>query len=291
MTPEELQSQLNRSGIVCRIQREEVLIETCYFCGNNRWNLELSAPRGLFHCWACDEGGRLDRLLREWLGQDTHIPVQHTRRQSQAQRTAPTTPFATTSMHTIPSASAYLARRGVTQDMIAAYNLTVCTDTKHLLYNRIIIPILDFWNGVNLGYVGRTYTNQYPKYLSTLSQRIVAGYRVRISNTACIIIEGIFDGMAVHQAGYHAAILLGTGTSRIQEFISRLPRATPIAVMLDGAAQAEAERLKWIIQAVHASPVQLINLPVHTDPANFAPQVLRRLLSQTLSRDLNNRKS
>lgn len=284
MTPEELQRDLTTAGIACRVRRGEVVVETCYFCGNEKANLELNPERGLFHCWACNEGGRLDRFLHEWLGQEVYLPVRSAAHQDRTAMPAHTTaPFAAVPAHTVPSALHYLSRRRIDQNTATTYGLLVCTEAKHPLVNRLVIPIPEFWTGNIVGYLGRTYTNQRPKYLSTLSRRVVAGYRVRSPRTPCIVVEGFFDGIAVHRAGYHAAILQGTTAPGVKEFGARLPQEMPVLVMLDGAAREEAERLCWTLRSVRPGQVQLASLPIGKDPAEFQPRVLQLFVTKVLA--------
>jgi hypothetical protein len=277
MTPEDLQHQLLLTGISCRVQRDEVVLETCRFCGNTRWNLELNAHLGVFHCWACNAGGRLDALLRQWLNnQDIYIPVTH-----RPTKTAPKTAIYVESVpaYSVRSAASYLARRGIPAKVAEQYDLTVCIQPSHHLAGRLLLPVREFWTGVTVGYVGRSYTGQQPKYLTTFSAHVIGGYRVRSWETPCVLVEGIFDGIAVHRAGYHAAVLHGIAAPRIAEFAARLPPGVTTIILLDGSAREEAGRLHWRVRAVRPDALcHLIGLPAGRDPADFGPKVLKHLL-------------
>jgi hypothetical protein len=287
MTPEELRGQLQISGIACRIEREEVVAETCRFCGNTHWNLDMNAAKGTYHCWVCDAGGRLDALLRDWLGGNFYIPVRYVPKKKAGG--APVTDFTSIAAHEVAPAKSYLQKRGIDYVTSRSYEIVVCTDAKHPLNGRLVIPIRDFWTQEVIGYIGRSFTGKQPKYLSTLSTRKITGYRASSWNAPCIFVEGFFDGIAVHRAGFHAAVLGGTSSTDVLEFASRLPSTIPRIVMLDGSAKEEANRLKQtlIIERgiTRDTPVRLVDLPSDYDPATFKPSVLRWLVKRALTTD------
>lgn len=283
MTPEDLKGLLSRSVIVCKIQRDEVLVETCRFCGNTRWNLELNADLGVFHCWACDAGGRLDELLRTWLGGEFYIPVHSEGKKKKTRWRHVVEVSEGKPAFELISSAHYLRRRGIDEHTAKVYDLRVCTEEGHLLEGRLVIPLRDFWSGVCVGAVGRSYTHKRPKYLSTLKQRrIVTGHRVRSWQTACVVVEGDFDGIAIHRSGYHVVVLGGVTAPWVTLFGSRVPQETPIVVMLDGEAREEAERLCWLLKDVRNTPPILAPLPAGTDPSLFEPNVLQRVVEHAL---------
>ncbi len=284
MSPEELQRQLAVGGVSSRVRNEEVQVETCHFCSNTKWNLELNVDRGVFHCWVCKEGGRLDRLLREWLHQRHDIPV----------RLSGDPTLTTAVIEGLPGcipayehrrAALHLERyRRIPPHTAKHYGLVMCMDKAHELYNRLVLPQWDFWTGEVLGYLGRALGNQRPKYLHTITQWRLTGYRMAEWATPCIIVEGAFDGIAVHRAGFHAAVTSGIPTpERMIEFGSRLPAKTPIVILLDGEAQEAALKIVWSLQTVrHQHQVKQITLPPGRDPADYNPEVLRELINETM---------
>lgn len=284
MTPDDLRQQLVVMGVSCRIHGDEVVIETCRVCGNERWNLELNPVRGLYHCWVCGTGGRLDTLLQGWFDDpNIHIPVERGGAGTAAYVPMVPGDFTSRPIIEVPSAVAFLKRRGIDMQTAVHYGLVVCTAPTHQLMGRLVLPVNDFWTGEVLGFVGRTYTNEHPKYLSTLTSRQTAsGYRMRKASTPCIIVEGVFDGIAVHRAGFQVAVLLGTTAPWVLEWAARIPPSTPLAILLDGAAQEEAVRLRWLLQSVRTEPVHVIPLPVDRDPGEFTPYALTRLVHSIL---------
>lgn len=278
MDQSELRRELIVAGISCRVKGDEVQIETCIFCGSPKWKLELSADRGVFHCWVCRSGGRLDAILSKITGGAYHLPVT-LQGKPQARPVQQVEEFRSLPIAEARAAALYLSRRGIQPDVAAWYGLRLCQQSGHRLDGRIVIPARDFWTGEILGWVGRAYCGGGPKYLSTMVRRVVTGWRVRSPTVPTVLVEGPFDGIAVHRAGFHAAVLGGTGAPDLEEFASRLSSNTMVVVMLDADAVSQATRLYWQIQQVH-SAVQLIYLPSNTDPADLSPQTISHLVHQ-----------
>ena len=288
MTQDELQRTLVTNGLTCRVRGREVVVETCVFCGNAKWNLELNAEKGVFKCWVCKEGGRLDRFLKTVTGERHHIPVALGDREKAKPVGAPQPAgFLTVPVEMVYPASKYLARRGLTPDVIRDFGLAVCAEHGHRLEGRLVIPARDFWTNAIVGWVGRTFTGAHPKYLSTLPRSAVTGWRVAGRRTPCVVVEGHLDGIAVRRAGYSAAVLGGTGATDVAEWAARLWAETPVLVMLDGDASETARRLYWGIVAVRGQDqTRLVELGVGQDPADLGPAGVADLVARVLGTSL-----
>lgn len=281
MTPQELQSALIGSGVPCRIQRQEVVIQVCVFCTNAKWNLECNAEKGVFHAWCCKRGGRLDQLLRDLTGQEYRIAVQRVQKDPTV---APikVEEFKAKSVTEVLSAMTYLERRGITADLARFYGIVFVDQPGHQLHGRLAIPARDFWTGDIEGWTGRSYTGQRPKYITTLQRKIITGWKRRSNTAPAVVVEGPLDGVMVHQAGFSAAVLSGIGGAGVEEWAARMPAETEVVVMLDGDAVEQAQRLYWKIAAVRRAPV-LITLPPEMDPASLGAPGVRRLVEEALS--------
>ncbi len=279
MTANELLSLLTLSGHPVRLLGDEVALRDCWHCGNDRWNLELNAEKGVFSCWNCRESGRLDALLTEMRGEHIYIPVRLDAEPSDGSLPAPAPSFKSKPADEILSASNYLIKRGLDPFHMRNYQLIVCLEPGHLLEGRICFPIQDFWSGNSFGYMGRAYVSgKRPKYLTNAPRKLIGGYRTRDRSRPCIIVEGFFDGIAVHRAGFQTAILLGIDSKSVEEFASRLPAKTPLLILLDGSAEKEASRLFWTIKPIRQ--VQQLSLPSGIDPGELHPAILQQFISQ-----------
>lgn len=282
MNAEELRQTLTVAGWTCRVQRTEVVLEVCYFCGNEKYNLELSAEKGVFHCWACKRGGRLDGLLQTLTGQAHNIPVRRTARQPTPTK-APVGAFRSYPVTAVESAARYLTRRGISPDVASQYGMVVCAEPNHRLDGRIAIPAYDYWTGNVLGWVGRSYTGKQPKYLSTLTQKVITGWRQRDKDSTAVVVEGPLDGIAAHRAGFHAAVLAGVGGAGVREWASRLSPKASIAIMLDGDALQQAHQLYWQILPVRNARVVVVSLGEEEDPASLGAEGVQLAVRQALS--------
>lgn len=288
MTSSELLHLLTVAGWRCRIQRgDEVAFEVCYFCGNPKWNLEVSAARGLYHCWNCRKGGRADELLHTLTGEKYEIVVDYQARRTGGRPTAPTMDaieFTSVPAGAQLSSARYLAERGISAAVATQYGMVVCTDAKHRLYGRIAIPVREYWTEAVVGWVGRTYTGAKPKYLSTLPQQMITGWRANDVHAPTVVVEGPLDGVMVHRSGYNAAVLSGVGGAGLVEWASRVPPRVRIVVMLDGEAIQQAQRLYWGITPVRPpDSVVLACLDPQQDPANLGVEGVRSTVRRALS--------
>lgn len=282
MTSEELRQTLTASGYQCQISRTEVKLEVCYFCGNDRYNLECSASKGVYHCWVCKAGGRLSDLLEKLTGKQHNIPVQidGTKQRKELPTPAVFKAMAVADVHT---AQHYLGRRGISAAVAAQYGMVVCTEEGHPLEGRIAVPLKEYWSGAQVGWVGRSYTGKLPKYISTLPYKMITGWRTRDRDTLSVVVEGPFDGCAVHRAGYQAAVLSGVGGEGILDWASRVDPTGRIVILLDGDALAQAARIYWMIKPIVGDRVSIVSFPnTSDDPAQVGPEGIRALIDQTL---------
>jgi DNA primase len=130
----------------------------------------------------------------------------------------------------------YLTARRVTPQTPRAFGLGLYTG-KGLLRGRIVIPIHNA-TGELIAYAGRVIDGQEPKY------RFPAGFRkslalfnlhraIATKARMVIVVEGFFDAIAVHQAGYPVIGLVGSTLSRHQADLLAA-HFDPVLVMLDG---------------------------------------------------------
>lgn len=286
MTSDELVRLLTAGGIEARVHGEEVRVRVCLACGNERWNLELNPSRGVYHCWVCHagRGERLDRFLSRTLGGTYHIPtVARGEEKKPAIAHTPPPALRTMPIHAVPSAAQYLARRGVTLALAAQYELSVCVEPKHALEGRILFPARDFWTGDVRGWIGRSYTGKRPKYYSALPQKCITGWRTSQRTAPVVVVEGPLDGLVVHQAGFHAAVLGGTDDEQVREWAARLPPAMPVVILLDADALTQAYQLYWKVVPQRSAPVAVATLPAEADdPAKAGVELVTTIVREAI---------
>jgi DNA primase len=177
----------------------------------------------------------------------------------------------------------YLRSRGVSLQTIRTFGLGLYTG-KGLLRGRIVIPIHNA-SGQLIAYAGRAIDGQEPKY------RFPAGFRkslvlynlhraIATKTRTVIVVEGFFDAIAVHQAGYCSVALMGSTLSQCQaDLLTRqFDRAI---VMLDGdpaGRQGTASILNVLAPRI---PISVLALQQDEQPDRLRPADIHRLLRST----------
>jgi DNA primase len=180
----------------------------------------------------------------------------------------------------IDATHSYLTSRRVTRDTVRTFGIGFYTG-KGLLHGRIVIPIHNA-SGELIAYAGRAIDGREPKYrfpaafrkslvLFNLHRAIAAKART------VFVVEGFFDAIAVHQAGYPVVALMGSTISRRQVGLLS-DHFDRVVLMLDGD---EAGRQGTaIIGGVLAArmPVHTISLQDGLQPDGLAPEEIQRLV-------------
>ena len=175
----------------------------------------------------------------------------------------------------------YLRSRGVTRQTIRAFGLGLYTG-KGLLRGRIVIPIHNA-SGELIAYAGRAINGEEPKY------RFPAGFRkslvlfnlhraIATKTNTVIVVEGFFDAIAVHQAGYPVVGLMGSGFSRHQGelLVSRFDHAV---IMLDGDDAGRQGTAAIHTALTSRMGVTVISLENGSQPDQLSPDRLRTLIT------------
>jgi len=179
--------------------------------------------------------------------------------------------------------SADLARDGITQDLLLEAGLLRRDDetgrTYDLFFNRVMFPIGDR-RGRVISFGGRILGDGQPKYVNGPETALFSKRRnlyaldlareaVR-NGAALVVVEGYMDVIALHQAGFGAAVA-PLGTALTEEQLEALWRLSPAPVLcFDGdaagaRAAARAAELCLPMLAPDRS-LQLATLPAGEDP-------------------------
>jgi len=171
----------------------------------------------------------------------------------------------------------------VTPEAVRTFGLGMYTG-KGLLRGRIVIPIHNE-SGELIAYAGRAIDGQEPRY------RFPAGFRKslvlfnlhRASATnarTVVVVEGFFDTIAVHQAGYPAVGLMGSTLSKHQADLLTMC-FDRVVLLLDGD-EAGRHGAMSIAQTLGASmSVSAISLEDGRQPDQLGPAVIHLLISGT----------
>ena len=175
----------------------------------------------------------------------------------------------------------YLAERGITS-ATAHYFGAGFFAGPGLMSGRIVIPIQDEL-GRTVAYGGRALDGQAPRY------KLPAGFRKsavlfnlhRAAASGCdeaIVVEGFFDCMKVHQAGFASVIaLMGITLSAQQEILLR-DRFRCLVLLLDGDAAGQRGATAIAAQLSGACHLEVLKLPAGAQPDQLSSREIHQLL-------------
>jgi DNA primase len=129
----------------------------------------------------------------------------------------------------------YLNKRGISDLDILRYNIGFCDKGEYA--GRIVVPSYDEDNNLNF-FVARTYEDDWMKYKNPEASKDIVAFENQVNwNTPIILVEGVFDAMAVRR---NAVPILGKSLS--QALLKKIVSAgsEDIYIALDGDAKKQA---------------------------------------------------
>jgi DNA primase len=175
----------------------------------------------------------------------------------------------------------YLAQRGIHPATAAEFGVGFYSGPG-LMKGRIVVPIRNR-HGQLVAYAGRALDDRPPKY------KLPAGFRkalelfnlhraVAAGGKTVIVVEGYFDCMRVHQAGFPCVVaLMGSSLSAAQESGLRC-HFEGIVLMLDGDAAGRAANEAIAARLSGWLSVQVVRVPGGCQPDQLPPSAIRQLL-------------
>lgn len=147
------------------------------------------------------------------------------------------------------------------------------------MVGRVVIPIHNE-RGELVAYAGRAIDDTEPKY------KLPAGFVKsavlfnlhRVNSNMVIVVEGFFDCMKVHQAGFPDVVaLMGSSLSAEQEEL--LHRFTQVVLFLDGDDAGKKASQSIAMQLLPRVFVRLISLPGGEQPDQLSSNEIKTILS------------
>jgi DNA primase len=259
--------------------------------------------KNVFHCFACGASGNvLDfvaameqcsiraaaLMLQAWFGPAAETVVvgqaglaDRSERGELVRKKLVINPALRFALTRVDRTHPYLTERGIEPATAAEFGVGFYAGTG-LMQGRVVIPIHNP-RGELVAYAGRAVHGERPKY------RLPAGFGKGLElynvhraaatrSERVIVVEGYFDCLRVHQAGYRCVVgLMGCVLSEAQEKLL-LDRFQAALLMLDGdqagreASRAIAARLSKKCSA------GVVRVPDGAQPDQLPPEVIRRLL-------------
>ena len=265
----------------------------CPFCGDSKSHnhLSINVVEGIFHCFFCGEGGRIQKLFRK-LGIETTGYVHSTAPVAEVRTEIDFQSFASLSSLSTGRSELYLAKeylrtRDVNQNTIMHFDLRYCPDPESKWYGRVLVPVKEHDRVVC--FVARSYLEFVrPKYLyphrgETLLTAGECIFTTMENDPAeigeIVLVEGVFDALSVHRrtCSHFPIALMGKTLKDPQLYkILKYSPAIPITTMLD--ADAPNDNLKLAKQlTAYGRKVKVASLSVG-DPDSASPEELEVVL-------------
>jgi len=267
--------------------------------GQGREAFHVHLERGVFHCFACGAGGNVLDLVAAMEGCSIRAAALRLQGSPAAAGMAAGTACGAAGRKLVTKKREgnprlgfsldvdrrhpYLARRGI-DGATASHFCVGYFSGRGLMRGRIAIPIHDD-QGRLVAYCGRTVEGGDPRYRFPAgfqkSQVLFNYHRARgAAGDRVIVVEGFFDCMRVHQAGFAGVVaLMGARLSRAQKE-PLTGRFSKIVLLLDGDATGRAATTQIAGSLASASAVTELLLPPGVQPDQMAADQIRRVLGE-----------
>jgi DNA primase len=269
--------------------------------GEGREAFHVDTAQQLFHCFSCGAGGTVLDLVAgmehcgvreaaEKLAAWSALPASALGR---ALPPVPCTELTVTKkrevrplgfrLRGVDSHHPYLRARGIEEQTAAAFEIGFYAG-RGLLQRRLVIPIHNEW-GQLVAYCGRALDGAEPRYKFPAGfaksevlfnlHRAVAARKQRV-----IVVEGFFDCLRVHQAGFGCVVaLMGSALYERQRWLLT-EHFRQIVLMLDGDIPGRQASASIAAQLAPYRPVRHIELTCNMQPDQLSEQAVREILAE-----------
>ena len=177
----------------------------------------------------------------------------------------------------------YLSARGISEPTAAAFGVGFYAGPG-LLSRRLVFPIHNE-TGQLVAYCGRSLDGTEPRYqfpAGFAKSRVVFNlHRAAVSGEpTVIVVEGFFDCLKVHQAGFRSVVsLMGAALYDRQRWLLT-ERFRQIILMLDGDEPGRRGSAGIAARLARWCPVRVIELAATTQPDQLPEQTIREILAK-----------
>jgi len=284
-----------------RRRRDQVAGRCPIHGGQRDDSFRASLSKNAFHCFSCQaQGNVLDFVaamekcsireaawrLQRWFGVGTAAgPVQPMawglRKVELVREKEGCNPPLRFVLTGVDHGHAYLQQRGIDRALAAEFGIGFYSGPG-LMSGRLVIPIRNP-HGQVVAYAGRAVDGGLPKY------KLPPGFRkgselfnihraAATSSQTVIVVEGYFDCLRVHQAGFPFVVaLMGTSLSAGQKSVLT-GRFDRIILMLDGDVAGRTASQTISTKLSEKCTALLANVPEGAQPDQLSPAALRDLI-------------
>ncbi|MDP2896374.1 MAG: CHC2 zinc finger domain-containing protein [bacterium] len=274
--------------------------------GEGERSFHVNAGKGAFHCFSCQaKGNVLDLVaaMEKCSVRDAAVKLAEWFTLAQEGAGPPATKMAAAAAKNgaegaaavinpplgfqlrVDGEHAYGVKRGLAKETLAHFGAGLCM-SKGTFAGRFVVPLHNEL-GELVGYAGRAVDDREPKYLFPSSEK---GFHKKYllfnlhrvvkemeAEHSVVIVEGFFDCMKVHQAGFPCVALLGSSLSAEQEEMlgAHFNRAV---LFFDGDEAGRGATEDCLNRLSRKLFVRAVDLPDGKQPDMLDERELRELL-------------
>jgi DNA primase len=178
---------------------------------------------------------------------------------------------------------AYLSSRGIAEETAARFGIGFYAGPG-LLSRRLVIPLHDE-TGQLVAYCGRSLDGAEPRYKFPVgfpkSQMLFNLHRAAATGAeTAIVVEGFFDCLKVHQAGFGSVVALMGAALYDRQRSLLVERFRRIVLMLDGDETGRRASNAIASELARYCPVRVIQLAANVQPDQLAVSAIREVLTK-----------
>ncbi len=230
-----------------RLKRNEYYVYDCPYCGNPRRNFQINIVSHVFHCWSCNRGGHLGTFFHDFNLDYSLLPERGERKESfqvEKERKEAVMALPEEADDILSSIGCFAKQaldylkidRGLTERDIFKYGIKYCYHGEYA--GRVIVPLYE--SGDLVYFIARSYGYGVKPYLNPeMKRKDILPILWGDDPAELVIVEGVFDAIAVHKTGRTVLPMIGKALSKEQ--IARLVdmNFSKLIVMTDADAYSD----------------------------------------------------
>lgn len=268
--------------------------------GQGQDSFHVNTARQLFHCFSCGAGGTVldwvaaveqcgvqeaaQKLADEW-GVEARVrarPSVGLQQRTVTEKRDLTRPLGFR-LGGVDGRHPYLRTRGISEPTAAEFEIGFYAGPG-LMSQRLVIPIHDEVGGL-VAYCGRSLDGSAPRYKFPAgfakSQVLFNLHRAAARGEPTgIVVEGFFDCLKVHQAGFRSVVALMGAALYDRQRCLLTEHFRQIILMLDGDTAGRRTSVGIAAQLKRWCPVRVVELPSNTQPDQLSAEALRAIVAE-----------
>lgn len=172
----------------------EIIYKTCPLCGNSKFNTQVNIAKGIWHCWACDRGGRLRGLsvLASEFGVQVEDPIE-------GNIPVLIIPDTARPIWMSDKGRGYLMSRNVTEGEGRRFSILYDDET-----DQLFVP---YFEGQEL--IAFNVRTKEGKWVFNGTAKETLFYYIAGKTDDVVLCEGIFDGIKLARMQHNIFVLFG----------------------------------------------------------------------------------